>query len=207
MPTTKTLPEEYSPDMVYSTRKTTITHSNGTEIPKIHIEDDLRHPNSAKKVPAELPAGATWTGFTDFSVIPVQGTSAAVLSTPSTTTPSTKTSESTDEEMPQSYSSASTSSSELRDEWKIQGEYLIRVHNRPRTALFTPSDIQGSPKLPEELTGHRITRYKWTGTSEVQEAQDDFTGPTAHLELGTPWTGETLFRLQPSQTRGRYDGA
>ena len=165
MPTTRTLPEEYSPDMVYSTRKTTITHSNGTEIPKIYIEDDLSHPNSAKKVPAELPAGATWTGFTDFSVISADGTSAAVPSTPST-----KTSESTDEDMPQTYSSASTSFSETRDEWKIQDEYLIRVHNRPRTALFTPFDIQGSPKLPEELTGHRITRYKWTGTSEVQRS-------------------------------------
>ena len=116
VPTTETLPEEYSPDMVYSTRKTTITDSNGTEIPKIHIEDDLRHLNSAKKVPAELPAGATWTGFTDFSVIPVNGTPAAVPSTPST-----KTSESTDEEMPQRHSSASTSTSGIRDEWTNTG--------------------------------------------------------------------------------------
>ena len=45
-----------------------------------------------------------------------------------------------------------------------------------------------------------------TSTSEIQEAQDGFTGPTAHLELGTPWTSETLFKIHPSQTRGRYDG-
>ena len=56
------------------------------------------------------------------------------------------------------------------------------------------------------LTGLRITRYQWFGASEVQESQDDTTGPTAHLELGTPWIGETLFKLHPSQTQGRYDG-
>ena len=57
--------------------------------------------------------------------------------------------------------------------------------------------------LPEELTG---LRYHWTSTSGVHEAQDDFTGPTAHPELGTPWAGETWFKLHPSQTRGHYDG-
>ena len=65
VPTSKTLPEEHTTDMVYPARKTTTTHASGTEIPKIRIEDDLRHPNAAKKNPAELPRG---TGYTDFAV-------------------------------------------------------------------------------------------------------------------------------------------
>ena len=44
------------------------------------------------------------------------------------------------------------------------------------------------------------------GTTEVHEAQYDFIGLTFRLELGTPWTGDTLFKLRPSQTRGRNDG-
>ena len=115
VPTMKTLPEEYSPDMVYPARKTTITHSNGTEMPKIQIEDDLRHPNAAKKVPAELPAGVAWTCYTDFNVGPVYGRSGTLP-----TIQETRTTESTDEDMPESYGSTSTSSTGLRDEWKYR---------------------------------------------------------------------------------------
>ena len=71
VPTTNTIPEEYRPDMAYPAMNTTITQSNGTDIPNIQIEDDLRHTNAANKAPAELHQGATWTGFTDFNVRPV----------------------------------------------------------------------------------------------------------------------------------------
>ena len=88
--------------MAYIARKTTITHSNGTEIPSLQIEDDRRHPNAAKKVPAELPQGATWTGYTDFTVRQVHGHTTTLPSIPET-----KTTESSDEDMPQNYGSAS----------------------------------------------------------------------------------------------------
>ena len=114
--------------MVYPARKTTITHSNGTDIPNIQIEDDIRHPNAAKRDPAELHQGTTWKGYTDFTVRPAHGHTRTLPSIPET-----KTTEPRDEDMPQTYGSAS-----------------------------------------------------WTSTSEIQEAQYGFTGPTAHLELGTP---------------------
>ena len=94
--------------------------------------------------------------------------------------------------------STSASSTDLRDEWKIPDEYLVRVHNRPRTALFTPSDLKDSPKLPELLTGLRTTRYQWARATEIHESQYDITGPTARLELGTHWAGGTLCNLHPS---------
>ena len=81
------------------------------------------------------------------------------------------------------------------------------MHIRPRTALFIPSEVQYSPNIfLEDITGVRTTRHQWAGTTEVHEAQGDFTGTTARLELGEPWANETLFKLHPSQTRGRYDG-
>ena len=72
--------------MVYPARTTTITHSNGTDIPTTHIDDDLRHPNAANKVPAEPLEGVTWTGSTDFTVRPVHGHPATLLYTPETHT-------------------------------------------------------------------------------------------------------------------------
>ena len=114
--------------------------------------------------------------------------------------------ESTDEGMPYSLDSTAASSTGFRGEWEIQADYLVVVHNRPITALFIPSEFQDSPKLPEELTGLRIAIYQWTGTTEVHEAPSDFIGPTYRLEVGTHWTCETLFKLRPSQTRGRNDG-
>ena len=103
--------------------------------------------------------------------------------------------------MPEASSPTAPASTYLRYEWEIQDEYLIRVHSRPRTALFIQSGSQDIPKLPEELTGLRIPRYQCPRTSEVHEAQYDFTCPTSRLELCTHWTGETWFKLHPSQTR------
>ena len=86
------------------------------------------------------------------------------------------------------------------------GEHFAIVHARPITGVFIPYELQCIPKLPNELDGLRITIYQRTGTTETHEAQRDFTGPVSRLELGTPWTCETIFKLHPSQTRGRYCG-
>ena len=42
--------------------------------------------------------------------------------------------------------------------------------------------------------------------NRTHEAHYDFAGPTYRLELVAHWAGGTLFKLHPSQTRGRYDG-
>ena len=144
------------------------------------MEDDLRNPNATNQVPAELPAWATWTSYTDFTVIPTHGHTTTLPYSPET-----KTTDSTDEDMPESIESTAASSTYLSYEWKIQGECFVRVHSIPRTALLTPSDLQDSPKLPAELTRLRITRLQCSGSAEVHESQDDITGPTSRLELST----------------------
>ena len=53
-----TLPYEYTTGMLYPMRKTTGTHAHGALIPNTHVEDDLRHPNTANKVLEGLPEGA-----------------------------------------------------------------------------------------------------------------------------------------------------
>ena len=61
----------------------------------MHIEDDLRHPNAAKKVPSELPQGATQTGYTDCTVRLAHGHTPTLPSIPEAWT-----TESTYEDMP-----------------------------------------------------------------------------------------------------------
>ena len=34
------------------------------------------------------------------------------------------------------------------DEWVVQGDYLIRVHNFPRMCLFTPLEAEDPPPIP-----------------------------------------------------------
>ena len=73
--------------MVYTKRNTTATHANGTDIPNTQTDDDLRHPNSTKKLPSELHQGATYADSTDFTVKPNHGQTTASLPTiPETTT-------------------------------------------------------------------------------------------------------------------------
>jgi hypothetical protein len=163
---------------------------NGQELqpePK-RYSDDLRTPNAHKALPPGLTEGTTWTGFTDFTVIDAASPSTRPL------TPLTEEAigETQDTEMlPTPHTTEEPP--EKPDEWRLHDGFLVRIHNKKRTALLTPSGLKDSPKLPEELTGTRTTRYKWTGQDKVHETYDNFTGPQAHLSLGYTWTGETCF--------------
>ena len=131
--------------------------------PRRH-EDDLRTPNAHKAIPPGLPEGSTWTGFTDFKVITAASSSTAPL--PALTTEAVG--ESQDTEMPAALP-VTEELPEKPDEWKLHDGFLVRIHNKKRTALFTPFGLEDSPKLPEEFTGTRITRYKWTRQYTVNE--------------------------------------
>ncbi len=153
--------------MIGSERRTVITHEDNRELqpePKRH-NDDLRTPHAHKALPPGLTEGTTWTGFTDFTVIDTATPSTRPL-TPLTTEAVGETQDTemlptphTHEELP-----------EKPDEWKLQDGFLVRIHNKKRTALFTPFGLKDSPKLPEEFTGTRITRYTWAGQDKLSEA-------------------------------------
>ena len=125
--------------MVYPAMNTTITHSNGTEIPNMIYDIRTQPSRLHQSYNKELPGQASQTSMSDQYIVTQRHYQSFLKP---------KTTESTDEEMPEDYGSTSASSTDLRDEWNIHDEYLIRVHNRPITALLTPSDIQDSPKLP-----------------------------------------------------------
>ena len=138
----------------------------------------MRTPSAHKAIPPGLIEGSNWTGFTDFKVITTASSSTTPL--PALTTEAAG--EAQDTEMPAALP-VTEDLPEKPDEWKIQDGYLVRIHNKKRTALFTPFGLKDSPKLPEEFTGTRITRYKWTGQDKVNETEDNFTGPQAHSSL------------------------
>ena len=68
VPTTKTLPDMYTTDMVYPVRKTTITHVYGKEIPPRQTEDDLLQPGAANNDPSGRTRTVAWTWYTHFIV-------------------------------------------------------------------------------------------------------------------------------------------
>ena len=72
MPPATTRPEEYTTYTIHPLRWTTITHAAGKEIPSIQIENDLRHPDASKKIPAGLTGKVAWTSYTYFIIRPMQ---------------------------------------------------------------------------------------------------------------------------------------
>ena len=82
------------------------------------------------------------------------------------------------------------------DEWKVHDGYLVRIHINKRLSLFTPLGLRDSPKLPEEFTGKRITKNKFTDTYVTYETAGDFNGSMPHQSLGYTWTCETWFELK-----------
>ena len=92
---------------------------------------------------------------------------------------------------------------EMEDTIRVPHQNAYQAKN---SLVHTVRGTMQSEYIPRGSYRVRTTRHQWAGTTEVHEAQGDFTGTTARLELGEPWTDETLFKLHPSQTRGRYDG-
>ena len=83
------------------------------------------------------------------------------------------------------------------DEWLEHGtEWITRVHEFPRTELFTPSRVGGAPP-GKALTPARITRGKFTDTNESFCRVDSWKQKSsAHRDLGRPWRGATTFIMR-----------
>ncbi len=45
-----------------------------------------------------------------------------------------------------------------RDTWEIQGDYLVRVRNKPRTTLFTPPEVIDTDPPPVPIGHLEVTR-------------------------------------------------
>ena len=87
------------------------------------------------------------------------------------------------------------------DYWKLDGDY-IRVHKRPRKALFTPHN-NGCPIPEEQLDDWQLTIINRQG--QVQEQLQENTKQLSKQELqrrleGDDWTGETRFRRKVTST-------
>ena len=88
------------------------------------------------------------------------------------------------------------------DYWKLDGDYAIRVHKRPRKALFTPHN-NGCPIPEEQLDDWRLTIIHRQG--QEQEQLQENTKQLSRQELqrrleGDDWTGETRFRRKVTST-------
>ena len=70
---------------------------------------------------------------------------------------------------------------------------VVRIHARPRRALFTPLRVKEAPP-GRCLTPARVTRGTFLDTNESFTWTDTWTArSTAHQWLERPWTGSTTF--------------
>ncbi len=84
------------------------------------------------------------------------------------------------------------------DVWRIEGQCVVREHRRPRTTLFTPLRVAGSPPA-KALTGTRVTRGVYLDDGKAFVRTDSWTARgTAHLCLSRRWVGNTTFILKSS---------
>ena len=75
-----------------------------------------------------------------------------------------------------------------KDYWHETPEGWIRVHLRPRRALFTPTGTRDGPKA-HEVTAERVT----TIAGSTKPIRDSWHEGNAHRALATTWTGSTWF--------------
>ena len=89
------------------------------------------------------------------------------------------------------------------DYWKLDGGYAIRVHKRPRKALFTPHN-SGCPIPEGELDDWRLTIINRQGQEQEQLQENPTQLSKQELQRrleGDNWTGETRFRRKITPTR------
>ena len=81
-----------------------------------------------------------------------------------------------------------------KDEWKKGPGCWIRVHNRPRRALFTPTGTQDGPNI-SMLSGSRTTSIMLCHNQGHEVIGDDWTKSENRI-IKQRWTGSTTFQLQ-----------
>lgn len=89
------------------------------------------------------------------------------------------------------------------DMWVTVGTEVIRVHQKPRTSLFKPSDEPDCPCAQSCLASTRTTEVCFPN-GEKQVLSDHWTGSSAAITFEIPWTGQTRFTIlqsgaEPSQ--------
>ena len=78
------------------------------------------------------------------------------------------------------------------DYWKLDGDYAVRVHKRPRKALFTPHN-SGCPIPEGELDDWRLTIINRQGQEQEQLQENPTQLSKQELQRrleGDNWTGE-----------------
>jgi len=83
------------------------------------------------------------------------------------------------------------------DRWLIRDGSLVRVHDKPRLALFVPRGVGGCPVALEQIGSQRATYHLDARTEQVGgRISDDWrTGARPGRSLGEPWVGETMFQI------------
>ena len=103
-----------------------------------------------------------------------------------------------------------------QDSWRIEGDYLVRVHLVPRTTLFSPVDVPNDPPPIDvrHIEVLRTTKPPFAGTQwpDMNVIEDAWSGnPSDARSLHNPgdgstltWTGETCFeRVRPPPPKGK----
>ena len=80
-----------------------------------------------------------------------------------------------------------------------EGSYIVRVHNAPRIALFTPKEVVCPPPIPiDRIDVMRVTTTDSDNVDEMRiEDVWDGKSPSVHCPLSCRWTGETRFERIP----------
>ena len=88
------------------------------------------------------------------------------------------------------------------DMWEVRGRWLVRIHNKPRLALFVPTKARGLPVLEDQLDGERRTVIKAAGNEQTildDYRKDDNPGRC----LIDRWTGETCLKISATHPQGQ----
>ena len=88
------------------------------------------------------------------------------------------------------------------DYWEFQGEWLVRVHVKPRVSMLVPSKMKNIPVDEKDLQGERQTLVRSGGNEQI--INDDYkTHENPARCLLDRWTGETRYRLVESHPAAR----
>jgi hypothetical protein len=83
------------------------------------------------------------------------------------------------------------------DSWAVREENgvksLVRIHNLPRLALFSPYRLTSCPISMDELTGKRVTVLRPVGGGDEVRIEDDISVQKSLLDR---WIGETLMEMK-----------
>ena len=81
----------------------------------------------------------------------------------------------------------------VKDAWHRAEGQIVRMHRKPREALFTPMKVAGGPLSAGEIFGRRLTIGRFMSGKAFILEDNWKTAAEPHRRLEEPWTGTTLF--------------